>query len=112
MQSVSAAGSRQRPIDNRTSKKICSCLLAIAGCVSFAFLPFALAQTKPSASEPWGKALAAAKNEGQVNVYIGGWGAVLDEGVFQKRFPEIKLVGVALRGRGDIAKRNLAETRA
>jgi iron(III) transport system substrate-binding protein len=37
---------------------------------------------------------------------------VLDEGVFQKRFPEIKLVGVALRGGGDIAKRILAERRA
>jgi len=65
-----------------------------------------------ASQDQWEKTLAAAKNEGQVNVYIGGWGVVLDEGVFQKRFPEIKLVGVALRGGGDIAKRILAERRA
>lgn len=65
-----------------------------------------------ASQDHWEKTLAAAKNEGQVNVYIGGWGVVLDEGVFQKRFPQIKLVGVALRGGGDIAKRILAERRA
>jgi iron(III) transport system substrate-binding protein len=63
-------------------------------------------------AQEWEKTLAAAKKEGQVTVYIGGWGAVLDEGVFQKRFPEIKLVSVSLRGGGDIAKRVLAERRA
>ena len=64
----------------------------------FAFTASAPAQTKPPGQDQWEKTLTAAKKEGQVHVYIGGWGAVLDEGVFQKRFPEIKLVGVALRG--------------
>jgi hypothetical protein len=64
----------------------------------FAFTASAPAQTKPPGQDPWEKTLTAAKKDGRVHVYIGGWGVVLDEGVFQKRFPEIKLVGVALRG--------------
>lgn len=64
-----------------------------------------------SASEEWEKTVAAAQNEGQVNVYIGGWNAVLDAGVFQKRFPRIKVVGVTGRG-GAVARRILTERRA
>lgn len=79
---------------------------------TFAFARPAFPQTRLGLQEEWEKTLAAAKKEGAVHVYIGGWGAVLDEGVFQKRFPEIKLVSVALRGGGDIAKRILAERRA
>src|ERR1700757_5312061 len=77
-------------------------LSAIACCllIFFAFAHSVPAQTKLPSQDQWEKTLAAAKNEGQVNVYIGGWGVVLDEGVFQKRFPEIKLVGVVLRGGG------------
>jgi iron(III) transport system substrate-binding protein len=59
----------------------------------------------------WGKTLAAAKNEGQVNVYIGGWGALLDAGVFEKSYPGIRVVGVTGRG-GETAKRIIAERRA
>jgi hypothetical protein len=47
---------------------------------------------------PMGKNSDSGQKDGRVHVYIGGWRVVLDEGVFQKRFPEIKLVGVALRG--------------
>ena len=39
----------------------------------------------------WGKTVEAAKKEGQVNVYIGGWEAVLESGAFQKAYPEIKV---------------------
>ncbi len=101
-------------LQNSSTPCLYSRLSRIACCllIFFAFTQSAPAQTKPAAQEEWGKTLAAAKKEGQVNVYIGGWGVVLDEGVFQKRFPEIKLVGVALRGGGDIAKRILAERRA
>lgn len=38
----------------------------------------------------WEKTVAAAKKEGQVNVYITGWGAVLSAGEFQKRYPANK----------------------
>ncbi len=63
------------------------------------------------AQSEWEKTVEAAKQEGQVAVYIGGWGAVLDSGVFQKRYPEIKVIAVTGRG-GEIAKRILAERRA
>ena len=59
----------------------------------------------------WGKTVEAAKKEGQVNVYIGGWEAVLESGAFQKAYPEIKVIWVGGRG-GEIAKRILAERRA
>jgi iron(III) transport system substrate-binding protein len=59
----------------------------------------------------WEKTVEAAKKEGQVNVYMGGWGVVLDAGVFQKAYPDIKVMGVTGRG-GEIAKRILAERRA
>ena len=96
----------------------CGCSIPVADWMVFcfvfifAFTASAPAQTKPPGQDIWEKTLTAAKKEGQVHVYIGGWGVVLDEGVFQKRFPEIKLVGVALRGGGEIAQRILAERRA
>lgn len=77
----------------------------------------AVAQSDRSAEAPgawkkeWERTVEAAKKEGQVNIYIGGWGALLEAGVFQKAYPEIKVVGVTGRG-GEIAKRILAERRA
>jgi hypothetical protein len=46
-----------------------------------------------------------------VNVYFGGWGAVVVSGAFQKAYPEIKVTWVGGRA-GEIAKRILAERRA
>jgi len=51
------------------------------------------------------------EKEGQVNVSIGGWGAVLESGVFEQSYPGIKVVAVAGRG-GETAKRILAQRRA
>jgi iron(III) transport system substrate-binding protein len=59
----------------------------------------------------WEKTIEAAKKEGQVNVYIGGWEAVLESGAFQKAYPEIKVTWVAGRA-GETATRILAERRA
>jgi hypothetical protein len=42
----------------------------------------------------WDKIVQAAEKEGQVTVYIGGYGAVIDAGVFQKAYPKIKVVSV------------------
>ena len=58
----------------------------------------------------WDKTIEGAKREGRVHVYIGGWGAVLDAGEFQKAYPYIKVTSVMGRG-GEIAKRILAERR-
>lgn len=59
----------------------------------------------------WAGTVEAAKKEGQVNIYIGGWEAVLESGAFQKAYPEIKVTIVGGRG-GETAKRILAERRA
>ena len=59
----------------------------------------------------WDKTVEAAKKEGQLNVYIGGWEAVVESGAFQKVYPEIKVAWVGGRG-GETAKRILAERRA
>jgi len=80
------------------------CLMSFAGAGA--------AETKALWQVEWEKTVAAAKKEGQVNVYIGGWGVVLDSGAFQKAYPEIKVVSVASRGGGEIAQRILAERRA
>ena len=59
----------------------------------------------------WARTVEAARKEGQVNIYIGGWEAVIESGAFQKTYPEIKVVSVGGRG-GETAKRILAERRA
>ena len=59
----------------------------------------------------WDKTIEGAKREGRVHVYIGGWGAVLDAGEFQRAYPFIKVTSVMGRG-GEIAKRILAERAA
>ena len=59
----------------------------------------------------WEKVTAAAKKEGQLNLYVGRYGqaALLDE--FKKDYPEIKIVTV--NGTGDqLATRIAAEVRA
>jgi hypothetical protein len=69
------------------------------------------AWTADSGKTEWERTIEAARKEGQVNVYIGGWGAVLESGVFEQSYPGIKVVAVAGRG-GETAKRILAERRA
>jgi hypothetical protein len=44
----------------------------------------------------WEETVRAAEKEGQVNVYIAGYSAIVDSGVFQKAFPKIKVVGATL----------------
>jgi iron(III) transport system substrate-binding protein len=60
----------------------------------------------------WNKTVDAAKREGQVNVYPAhNQAAILDAGVFQKRYPEIKLVQVVVQGAAAV-QRILSERRA
>lgn len=58
----------------------------------------------------WEKTLKAAKEEGQVTIYAfaGGPELPIEAGVFQKRYPEIRVVTVS----GDPVPRILAERRA
>ncbi len=61
--------------------------------------------------QEWEKTVEAAKKEGQVNVYMWSTISVLDAGVFQKRYPGIKVLGVTGR-RGQIENRIFTERRA
>lgn len=67
------------------------------------------AEPKAAWQAEWEKTLAAARQEGQVTVYMSGYDAVLPE--FQKEFPEIKLVAVTGRG-NQLGQRVMSERRA
>ena len=61
--------------------------------------------------EEWQATVQAAKREGQVTVYISGYGATLDAGHFQKDFPDIKLLVVTGQS-GQLGPRIVSERRA
>lgn len=77
----------------------------------FFFASVQLASGAESWKVEWEKTITAAKEERQVTVYSGSGSALLpiEAGVFQKRFPEIKVFLVT--GRGSLS-RILAERRA
>jgi len=83
--------------------------VVLAACAVLLLLADAHAQS--DWKKEWEKTVEAAKKEGQLNVYIGGWEAVVESGAFQKAYPEIKVTWVGGRG-GEAAKRILAERRA
>ena len=64
-----------------------------------------------ASKEEWQATVQAAKQEGQVTIYVSGYGATLEAGHFQKDFPEIKLVTVTGQS-GQLGPRILAERRA
>jgi iron(III) transport system substrate-binding protein len=59
----------------------------------------------------WDRTVRAAEKEGLVTVSIGGYGAIIDSGVFQKTYPRIKIVGITGAGT-DLTARISAERRA
>lgn len=59
----------------------------------------------------WEKTLKAAEQEGQVMLYIAGYGALVDSGAFQKAFPKIRATSVTGSGT-QLAQRIAAERRA
>jgi iron(III) transport system substrate-binding protein len=85
----------------------------VALCFFIFWLPAIIfgGEAKPAWQLEWERTSEAARKEGQVSVYMWGSTAVLDAGVFQKRFPEIKLSVVSGLG-PQIQQRLLAERRA
>jgi hypothetical protein len=73
-------------------------------------VPSRAAQPASSWQARWDRAVEAAKKEGQVVLYVfGGQSSLpIEAGVFQKRFPGIKVVSVS----GDPVTRILTERRA
>src|SRR5215470_9364701 len=59
----------------------------------------------------WDKTVQAAEKEGQVTVSIGGYGAIIDSGAFQKAFPKIRVTHLTGAGT-DLTQRISAERRA
>jgi hypothetical protein len=49
------------------------------------------AESKPAWQTEWERTVKAAEEEGQLTVYIAGYGALIDSGVFQKAYPKIKV---------------------
>ena len=52
--------------------------------------PILAAEGKASWQAEWDQTVRAAEQEGQVMVSIGGYGAIIDSGVFQKLTPRSK----------------------
>jgi ABC-type Fe3+ transport system substrate-binding protein len=94
---------------NRPGGKLRMSRVVLAACAVLLLLAEAHAQS--DWKKEWEKTIEAAKKEGQVNVYIGGWETVLESGAFQKAYPEIKVSWTGGRA-GEIAQRILAERRA
>ena len=90
----------------------------IFGAFGFLVLAFLFDPSLLTAAEPktgwqaeWEKTLQAAEREGQVTVYIAGYGAIVDSGAFQKAYPKIKVLSVTGSGT-QLAPRIAAERRA
>ncbi len=68
------------------------------------------AESKPAWQAEWERTVKAAEEEGQLTVYIAGYGALIDSGVFQKAYPKIKITSVTGSGT-QLAPRIVAERR-
>ena len=68
------------------------------------------ADSKPNWQAEWERTVKAAEEEGQLTVYVSGYGALMDSGVFQKAYPKIKVTGVTGSGT-QLAPRIVAERR-
>src|ERR1700751_372997 len=66
-------------------------LLRIA-IVLFYFITSDLLLAQSQSERDWKKIVDAGKKEGQLSIYMGQWGSIIDAGVFQKAFPEIKVI--------------------
>jgi len=75
----------------------------------FFLFPFAFTASAADRQTEWDKTLAAAQKEGQVTIYISGYDAVIP--VFQKEYPDIKVISVAAPG-VQLGQRVMAEQRA
>ena len=49
------------------------------------------AESKPNWQTEWERTVKAAEEEGQLTVYVSGYGALIDSGIFQKAYPKIKV---------------------
>src|SRR6266849_5505960 len=69
------------------------------------------AEAKPAWQAEWERTVKAAEEEGQLTIYIAGYGAIIDSGAFQRAFPKIKVVSTTGSGT-DLSSRLVSERRA
>ena len=81
-------------------------LILVCGRAAFLTPPSPSQRGKPE----WERTVKAAEEEGQLTVYIAGYGALIDSGVFQKAYPKIKVTSVTGSGT-QLAPRIVAERR-
>jgi iron(III) transport system substrate-binding protein len=67
-------------------------LLLVMAIVLLHFVTVDSLRAQSQSERDWKTIVDAAKKEGQLSIYMGQWGPVIDAGVFQKAFPEIKVV--------------------
>ena len=70
-----------------------------------------IGEANPNWKSEWEKTVKAAEKEGRVTIYISGYGAIVDSGAFQKKYPKIKVVSVTGSG-SQLTPRIAAERRA
>lgn len=68
------------------------------------------AELRPAWQAEWDRTVKAAEAEGQLTVYVSGYSAVIEAGVFQKAFPKIRVTIVPGTGT-QLAPRIVAERR-
>jgi iron(III) transport system substrate-binding protein len=76
----------------------------------FAFSPDSFAVESTVSLREWEKVVDAAKKEGQLTIYHWGTPLILDAGIFQRAYPEIKLTTVTGIGT-QLMQRMMAERR-
>jgi hypothetical protein len=69
------------------------------------------ADSKASWQSEWDQTVCEAEKEGQVTVSIGGYGAIIDSGAFQKAYPKIRITHITGAGT-NLTQRISAERRA
>ena len=82
-----------------------------AGIALFLFVCLLSRSGRADWKSEWDQIVRAAEKEGQVNVYIAGYSAIVDSGVFQKAYPKIRIVSVTGSGT-DLTTRLASERRA
>ncbi len=97
-------------IDHEAMRSISGFIIS-TGLLFFMAHPSLAVQVSTSRQGEWEQTLRAAEKEGEVTVSIGGYGAIVDAGVFQKRYPKIKITSITGAGT-NLTQRIAAERRA
>ena len=98
------------PVEIDTMKFVFVVLLLVCQLIG-SIRPILAAESKASWQVEWDQTVRAAEKEGQVTVSIGGYGALVDSGSFQKTYPKIKITHITGAGT-DLTQRISAERRA